>query len=135
MPHATPVPPHLPHLSWHRLHLCHSHATPVSCTCHTFCPPPYIWVSCLRRTRRRTPYRWVSRLTLDPSRFRSGVSSWKPLRRVSAQILTFTHPGSLNVYERVDTPRAALFTLSCSLTTRSFHAATLSDCILPYVRS
>jgi len=35
-----------------------------------------------------------SRLTLDPSRFKSGVSGQEPLRRVSAQILTFTHPGS-----------------------------------------
>jgi hypothetical protein len=31
---------------------------------------------------------------LDPSRFRSGVLGQKSLRRVSAQILTFTHPGS-----------------------------------------
>jgi len=43
-----------------------------------------------------------SRLTLDPSRFRSGVSGWKPLRWVSAQILTFTHTGSQNIFERID---------------------------------
>ena len=78
------------------------HATPVPCTCHTFRPPPYIWVSSLRRTRRRAPYRWVSRLTLDPSRFRSGVSGRKLLRRVSAQILNFAHPGSQNVYEHIE---------------------------------
>jgi hypothetical protein len=108
--HATPVPCTCYTRATHMLHPCHAHATPVllhllhpvPCTCHTFRPPPYIWVSYLRRTRHRAPYRRVSRLTLDPSRFRSGVSGQKPLRRVSAQILTFTHPWSQNVYERVD---------------------------------
>jgi hypothetical protein len=117
-------------------HLCHAHATPVLLHFYTRAMhmphiPPSLYMGVLRRTRRRAPYRWVSRLTLDPSRFRSGVSGRKPLRRVSAQILTFTRPGSQNVYERVDTPLAALFTLSCSLTTMSLHVATLSDCILP----
>ena len=107
----------------HMLYPCHSHATHSALLLIYGCPTFAVRVAGLPIDGCHGSY-WTSR-------FRSGVSGRKPLRRVSAQILTFTHPRYQNVYERVDTPLAALFTPSCSLTTMLLHVATLSDCILP----
>ena len=106
MPHATPVPCTCYTRVMHMLHLCSYTSTPAPCTCHTF-RPPYIWGSYAVR---------VTGLLIDECHgshwtpLGSGVvfRARKPLRRVSAQILTFTHPRSQNVYERIDTPLAAL---------------------------
>ena len=98
--HATCYMLHPCSRTCYMLHLC-------SCTCYTRAMHmPHIPPSSLYMGVLPSPYAsqgsLLSRLTLDPSRFRNGVSGRKPLRQVSAQIPTSTHPGSQNVYECID---------------------------------